>query len=93
MAKRKVLNELPGLGPVSMALLSEIGVFTRADLEELGAVLAYRILKHRRPEVTLNMLYALHAALNGGRWDLITKEEKERLKKEADEVRWEIPKS
>jgi hypothetical protein len=77
---------LMNIGPVSTQWLNEIGVFTKADLEQMGAVMAYRILKHRRPEVSLNLLYGLHAALTGVHWNALSPEEKARLRQDAAEA-------
>jgi DNA transformation protein and related proteins len=71
------------LGPKSKAWLKEIGVETDGDLRALGAVEAYRRLKEHNPKVTLNMLWGLHAALEGGSWRDIDAETKARLTRAA----------
>ncbi|MBN9431888.1 MAG: TfoX/Sxy family protein [Bosea sp.] len=69
-----------GIGPKSAIWLTEIGVATEADLRALGAIEAYRRLKHRDPRgVTLNMLWGLHAALEDMPWTAIDRETKDRL--------------
>lgn len=78
------LADLPGLGPRSEAWLAEIGISTVAELKAVGAVAAYRRLKHWNPRlVSLNALYALHAALNGLHWRAVDAETKARLRAEA----------
>ena len=57
---------MPGLGPKSVAWLAEVGITSEAELRAIGAVEAWRRLRHwdaRR--VSRNMLWALHAALEG----------------------------
>ena len=57
--------------------LAEVGIATEAELRRLGAVAAYRRLRHwNKRLVTRNMLWGLHGALAGlaaGRIDAGTK--------------------
>lgn len=78
--------QLRNIGPASAQWLEEIDIGTRADLERIGPVLAYRVLKSQQPSVSLNLLYALHGALTGERWDQLSTETRERLKREAEEA-------
>ncbi len=75
---------LKNIGPKSMKWLREIGIHSREDLEKVGAVMAYLILKQRRPEVSLNMLYAMSGALSDRHWNEFSKEEKLQLQAEAE---------
>lgn len=59
---------LRNLGPASAAWLREVGVATRADLERLGAVGAFRAVEADRGALSLNLLYALEAALLDVPW-------------------------
>ncbi len=78
------LADMRNLGPVSERQLREIGIEGPAALERLGAVAAYRRLKHRFPrEVTLVMLYALEGALRDLHWNRLPPGLKERLRQEA----------
>jgi DNA transformation protein and related proteins len=86
MARKKPANDFLNIGPKSMAWLQEIGIHTRADLEQLGSVMAYRILRDRFPNVSLNMLYALEGALTGRKWNEFTSDEKARLRREAEDT-------
>jgi DNA transformation protein and related proteins len=75
---------LRSLGPKSAAWLKEAGIKTEADLRALGAAEAYRRLKVRNPKgVSLNMLWGLHAVLEGISLKIIDSETKARLKREA----------
>jgi DNA transformation protein and related proteins len=73
---------LPNLGPVSERWLLGIGVRSLDDLRALGAVEAYQRIRVREGRAaTLNLLYALHATLEGKRWTEVTAAEKARLKR------------
>ncbi len=61
----KLLN----LGPKSAGWLRAVGIRTRADLERVGAVEAYRRVVEAGHETSLNLLYALEGALLDLRWD------------------------
>lgn len=80
------IRDLRNLGPASAAMLAEVGIRTRADLERVGPVLAYRALQDVRPGVSLNLLYAMHGALADERWDRLPEATREQLKREAAEA-------
>jgi DNA transformation protein and related proteins len=77
------LTELSNIGPVSIGWLVQCGITSRSDLEAMGAVMAYKIVKHRVPAASLNLLYGLHAALTGVHWTALSAEIKAQLKAEA----------
>ena len=81
---RTGVSRLAGLGPKSEAWLREVGINTEEELRAIGAIAAYRRLKHWNPRiVSLNALYALHAALNGLHWRAVDDATKARLRAEA----------
>lgn len=80
------IHRLRNLGPASARLLESIGIANRGDLERVGPVLAYRALKDIRSGVSLNLLYAMHGALAGERWDRLSDETRARLRRDADEA-------
>lgn len=78
------LASLKNLGPESVRLLHSIEVYTRDDLEQMGSLLTYKILKHRFPKsVNLIMLYALEGALRNLHWNGLPPELKAQLKLDA----------
>ena len=79
------IEDLQNLGSASAHWLHEIGIATRSDLERIGAVSAYKIVKSKPQRVSLNLLYAMHGALTGQRWDQLSAAEKERLQAEVAE--------
>ena len=66
-------------------MLDDIGVHTLSDLDEMGAVFTYRVLKHRFKDVTIVMLYALAATLKDIHWLDLTEEDKNRLRAESQD--------
>ena len=79
------LENLRNLGASSAAWLREIGVYTKADLERLGPVLAYRLVKGKQPRASLNLLWALAGALSDRDWRELSDAEKANLRAAADE--------
>lgn len=79
------IESLPNLGPTSRQWLREAGITTIADLERLGPVVAYRLVKQHQPKASLNLLWALAAGLKGKDWREIPEATKQQLRKEAEE--------
>ena len=75
------LLDLKNIGPASVRQLREVGVATPAALRKMGAVAAYRRLKHAFPrQITLVMLYALEGAIRDCHWNRLLPGVKESLK-------------
>ena len=49
------IESLPNLGPKSSLWLRDAGITTIADLERLGPVAAYQLVRDRQPNVSLNL--------------------------------------
>jgi DNA transformation protein len=62
------IRELANLGPKTEEWLAGIGILTRADIERVGSVEIYRVLRSRGVPVSLNLVYALEAMLIGVHW-------------------------
>ena len=78
------LIKLKNIGPTSVRQLREVGIEDTAALRKLGAIAAYRRLKHAFPrEVSLVMLYALEGALRGCHWNRLPPGVKEKLQAEG----------
>ena len=56
-------GKLRNLGPVSTQWLAEVGVFSRADLERVGSVAAYAMVRRRQQGASLNLLWALEVTV------------------------------
>ncbi len=78
-------TSLRNLGPTTAAMLEAVGIDSAEALREAGALLAYKILRHRYPTaVGLLTLYALEGALTDRHWNSFTPEERARMKADAD---------
>ena len=76
------IDNLPNLGPTSATWLRGAGIGTISELERLGPVLAYRIVRQRQPDASLNLLWAMAAGLENRDWRDLTEYEKARLRQQ-----------
>ncbi len=85
------IEELPNLGPISAAELSQIGVNQVEDLQRLGWEEVWAKLVEAYPlRLNINMGYALAGALEGCDWrdlPLITRDQVKALAKELRKKR------
>jgi len=79
------ISKLKNLGPKSEQWLNAIGVHSRQDLEQMGAVDCYTILKAQGYPVSLNLVYAIEAALQGIHWTKLSTQQKQALKQAIEE--------
>ncbi|MEO1050372.1 MAG: TfoX/Sxy family protein [Bacteroidota bacterium] len=80
------LSKLKNIGKTIEKRLNEIGVYSKEDLETIGPVKAYRLIKENYPDKTIPVcyyLYSFEGALLNRHWDDIPEETKEELKKAA----------
>jgi DNA transformation protein len=76
------------IGPKSSAWLASVGIHTLDDVAELGVVETYRRVKAAYTEkVSLNLLYALQAALLGLPWNELPLDIRNELKNQVGEER------
>lgn len=73
------MNELPGLGPKSLAMLAAAGIHGRAELEQLGSVRAYLRVKTAGQNASLNLLRAMEGALTGEDWRVVARQHRTSL--------------
>jgi len=72
------------MGPKSSEWLASVGVHTLDDVMNLGVVETYKRVKAAYPEkVSLNLLYALQAALLDLPWNELPPDIKEELKQQV----------
>ena len=77
------IASIRNLGPASARLLGEAGIATADQLAGLGAVAAYRRARFvHGARALLNLLWAIHAGLQGRHWRDLTPAEKAALKAE-----------
>jgi len=74
------IADLKNLGPKSQSWLNAIGVHDRTDLQTVGPVAAYTILKQHGYPVSLNLLYAMQAAVLNIHWTALPERQKAQLK-------------
>lgn len=74
------VSELKNLGPKSEQWLNEVGVFSKMDIERIGPVEIYRLLKERGFPASLNLVYALEAMLMDIHWTKLPEAVKAELK-------------
>ena len=77
------------LGPVSQRWLADAGIRTRAELERIGSVAAFKKVAAAGREPSANLLYALEGALLGLRPQRLSAEVKQNLLERAG---LEVPK-
>jgi DNA transformation protein len=78
------IRSLPGLGPKTAARLTAVGITSGEELDEVGAVEAYRRLIARFPEATsLNALWGLQAALMDIHWTELPEDLKQQLREQV----------
>jgi len=77
-------SALKNLGPKTDAMLAAVGIETADDLREVGAAMAYRMLRHRfGPGVNRIALWALAGALADRHWTSFSDDEKATLEADA----------
>ncbi len=81
---RSAGNKLRNLGPVSRRWLAAIGVVSRADLERVGSIGAYRLVRKQQRGASLLLLYALEAALLDVDWRKLPSDLKRRLREAVE---------
>lgn len=69
----EALAELRNLGPKSAAMLQAVGITNLDQLKSLGTVAAYAKVKRANARASLNLLWALEAALTGERWQQVAR--------------------
>lgn len=73
------LPALPGLGLRSVQMLHAAGIHSLDELRQLGAVAAYVRVKRSQSAASLNLLWALEAALTGQHWQAVAREHRTSL--------------
>jgi len=78
------IEKLSNLGPQSASWLRDSGIKTIDELENVGAVAAFQIVRTRGCPATLNLLYALQAGLSQRDLRDLTAAEKDDLKSQLE---------
>jgi DNA transformation protein len=81
----RAIETLRNIGPKTAWRLREVGIGSEVELRALGAVAAYRRVRHFDPRFTTrNCLYALEGALRDLPWTGLPSQVKDRLRREAE---------
>ena len=79
MVKASSISALPNLGPKSTEVLARAGITTLPQLRKVGSVAAYVRARNTGANVSLNLLWALEAALTGLHWQEVAREHRTSL--------------
>jgi hypothetical protein len=74
------ISKLKNMGSKSVTMLAKIGIHTREELEEIGAIEAYKKLKLAGETPGHSFVYAIEGALMNKPWDALPAETRSRLK-------------
>lgn len=74
------ISELKNLGLKTENWLNEVGIYSFSELEKIGPVETYRLVKNAGFPASLNLVYAIEGALTGIHWTKLSKETKAELK-------------
>ena len=78
------IEDLPGLGPKTAQRLTAVGITCGEELDDVGAVEAYRRLIAAFPEATsLNALWGLQSALMEIHWTELPQDIKDDLRRQV----------
>ena len=83
MSRNRSLTDLKNIGKIIAGRLNEVGIFSEADLKQVGAVGAHRLIKKRHPNETLAVcyyLYSFEGALTDKHWNELGEKRKQQLK-------------
>jgi DNA transformation protein len=83
--QKSEIATLRNLGEKSERRLNGIGIYTRADLERVGAVGAYCLMKDQGFAPSLNLVYAIQGAIMDLHWTDLPLMLKHQLKQEVED--------
>ena len=81
--KTTPIAQLKNLGPVSCEQLARIGIHTKAELAEMGAIATWQALRANGWHVNTIALYALAGALIDCHWNKLPPDLKLKLQTES----------
>ena len=84
MAASDPIEQLPNLGPKSSRWLRDSGILTIGDLENIGPVAAFMIVRNQGIPVSLNLLYEMSAGLERRDWRELCDGEKADLRRQLN---------
>jgi DNA transformation protein len=76
------IKDLPNLGAKCEKWFAQIGIHTRGDIEKIGIVQLYAMVKEVKPKTSIVLLWALFGALNNMHFSDVPEEIKGKLKEQ-----------
>jgi DNA transformation protein and related proteins len=83
---RSAGGRLLNLGPTSSQWLASVGIHDRRDLEAVGVINAYNLCKAHGYNASLNLLWALQAALMDIPWTQLPADIKDQLRQRLEQA-------
>ena len=77
----KSLKDMKNLGPYTVGILNEIGIFTMEDLLDADYPGIKVSLEQKGIKPNLNIFYSIEMGLQGRSWSSITPEERREVRK------------
>lgn len=74
------LTDLKNLGPESSKWLRKVGIHSKADIEKVGPLKAYALVRQAGLTASLNLVYALQAMLMDLHWQKLPADLRDELK-------------
>lgn len=73
MPENNAIAAQKGLGPRSAIMLAKVGITTLAQLQEMGSVAAFMLVRQNDSRASLNLLWGLESALTGISWQEVSR--------------------
>ncbi len=70
---------MPNIGKVLEKKLTRVGIYSPAELIEIGSISAFQRILTIDQNIGINMLYALEGAIRNVRWHILGKSIKQEL--------------
>jgi DNA transformation protein and related proteins len=83
--QQQTMEKLRNLGPKSMSMLAAANIRSKAELQQLGAVMAYLAVKRAGCAPSLNLLWAIEGALSDRDWKQVSRQERSVLLFQLDD--------
>lgn len=80
------ITDLLNLGEVCHEWLARVGIHTKGDLENVGIVRAYAMVRETEPRASIVLLWAMFGALHDMRFDEVLGQIREQLRAELENL-------
>lgn len=76
------IKDLPNLGAKCEQWFAQVGIHTKGDIEKVGIVHLYAMVREVKPKTSIVLLWALFGAMHDMPFDQVPEQIKEQLKAE-----------